>query len=442
MANIKAAQSGNWSDTSTWQGGVLPGLDDIAIANSYTVTIDQDISVQTLSNSTFGSSTAGGFFQITTVGAGVTRNINLSLGLGNAATTYVGTTTGLLRISATSGTIDFGSANITGGSVTSRPVLIVIGSNITVKTTGNASASVTSSNAIQISNLAVNVTLIVNDVTVFGIVLAAQRSTFICNNITGGSANSSYGLFISGRYCVIEANTVTGGSSAGESGTIIVQSVGNALSIKNLIGGTGLGALALSYSFYTNNILKVENVYAGAAPAISLTNLNNDFMLFVVTGEVVASSTANAIVNTNVPNAEFRFLGPLIDTPERKAVRCLKFTLTGEAGSLTSISTYDSTGAPITLSNYHPDSPAPSNVRKGVLYGPNNQLTGAMSVPAPQSVSLGVPVDGTVGSAVLSGEDVLNSEIAPNVAIKTRINNIATVSSTGEQLKAALTSST
>jgi hypothetical protein len=179
MANIKAAQSGNWSDTSTWQGGALPGLDDIAIANSYTVTIDQDISVQTLSNSTFGSSTDGGFFQITTVGAGVTRNINLSLGLGNAATTYVGTTTGLLRISATSGTIDFGSANITGGSLTNRPVLIVIGSNITVKTTGNASASVTSSNAIQISNLAVNVTLIVNDVTVFGIVLAAQRSTFI-----------------------------------------------------------------------------------------------------------------------------------------------------------------------------------------------------------------------------------------------------------------------
>jgi hypothetical protein len=345
---------------------------------------------------------------------------------------------GLLRISATSGTIDFGSADITGGSVLSRPTLIVIGSNITVKTTGNANASVSSSNAIQISAPAVSVTLIVNDVTVFGITSSAPNSTFICNDITGGSATSSYGLFISGRYCVIEANTVTGGSSAGTSGSIFVQSVGNALYIKNLIGGTGAGARALNYNFYTNNVLTVENVYAGVASAISLVSFTNEFMIFVVTGEVVASSTSPAIVNTNAPSAEFRFLGPLIDTPERKAVQCLRFTLAGEAGSLTSISTYDSTGAPLILKNYHSDSPPPSDVREGVTYGPNNQLVGTMSVPDPMSVAVGVAVDGATGSAVLTGSDVLSSEISSGVTIAERINNSATIASTGNQLQAGL----
>jgi hypothetical protein len=53
MANIKAAQSGNWSSTTTWQGGVLPGPADIAIANGFIVTIDQYIQIKILSNSTF-----------------------------------------------------------------------------------------------------------------------------------------------------------------------------------------------------------------------------------------------------------------------------------------------------------------------------------------------------------------------------------------------------
>jgi hypothetical protein len=49
-----------------------------------------------------------------------------------------------------------------------------------------------------------------------------------------------------------------------------------------------------------------------------------------------------------------------------------------------------------------------------------------------------VPVDGELGTAVLTGDAVFESEIAPGVPIKTRINNIATISSTGEQLKAGL----
>jgi hypothetical protein len=45
--------------------------------------------------------------------------------------------------------------------------------------------------------------------------------------------------------------------------------------------------------------------------------------------------------------------------------------------------------------------PATTNVRTGIVYGPTNNLTGTCAVPPANTVSLGVPVDNTVGTASL-----------------------------------------
>jgi hypothetical protein len=45
--------------------------------------------------------------------------------------------------------------------------------------------------------------------------------------------------------------------------------------------------------------------------------------------------------------------------------------------------------------------PATTNVRTGIVYGPTNNLTGTCAVPPAAAVSLGVPVDNTVGTASL-----------------------------------------
>jgi len=72
-------------------------------------------------------------------------------------------------------------------------------------------------------------------------------------------------------------------------------------------------------------------------------------------------------------------------------------------------------GSASTISLLSPDQvtgvPSGSDVRIGVIYGPGNELTGSMNVPHPNSVSWGVAIDQTTGSALVKPEDIWNVAI-------------------------------
>jgi len=50
MALRVAVATGNWSNPAIWNGGVLPQAGDVVASNNFTVTIDQNINVDTLTN--------------------------------------------------------------------------------------------------------------------------------------------------------------------------------------------------------------------------------------------------------------------------------------------------------------------------------------------------------------------------------------------------------
>jgi hypothetical protein len=85
--------------------------------------------------------------------------------------------------------------------------------------------------------------------------------------------------------------------------------------------------------------------------------------------------------------------------------------------------------------------PATTNVKTGIVYGPTNNLTGTCAVPPAAAVSLGVPVDNTVGTGYLNATDIWNVPLAsittPN-SIGERLKDASTVQSTGAQLAAFL----
>ena len=86
------------------------------------------------------------------------------------------------------------------------------------------------------------------------------------------------------------------------------------------------------------------------------------------------------------------------------------------------------------------DLPNGNDVRLGVTYGAG-AFTGTIAVPPANRVSVGVPVDNTTGTAVLTAEDVWNAQTsAMNTegSIGKRLKNASTVQSTGDQLSSAL----
>lgn len=83
-----------------------------------------------------------------------------------------------------------------------------------------------------------------------------------------------------------------------------------------------------------------------------------------------------------------------------------------------------------TLGEVAADYPATTDVRDLVAYN-FGALTGTLKVPPPGSVALGVPTDNTTGTAALSPTALLGA------ALLTRLENCATVETTGEQIAAA-----
>lgn len=86
------------------------------------------------------------------------------------------------------------------------------------------------------------------------------------------------------------------------------------------------------------------------------------------------------------------------------------------------------------------DLPSEEDVRLGTTYGAS-AYTGSLSVPPTNRVSAGIPVDNTVGTAVLTPEDVWNAQTSAmntDGSIGKRLKNAATVQSTGDQLSSSL----
>jgi hypothetical protein len=367
---------------------VLPGPNDIAIANNFTVTIDQNIAVQTLSNSTFGTSTAGGFFQITTVGVGVTRNATMSLGLGNSAGTYIGATGGLLRISATSGTVDLGSTNIRGGFTLNHITLLVSGAGVTVRTTGSCLGGGNSGT--------------------LGVSVTGNSAILYLGDV--GSNGVGFGLGITGT-----------------SVTAYVQNVNNPPNNQGSAGGITWGGG--SGVLYTKNIFGSSSVFSGTNSAGVFIAANG--CAVYVDGQATAGTVSPAFYTTAI--GTYHFKGPLIHSWNSVAPVCAPNWKFLPATSDTYYQVYDSSQGSYTLSaSAVGPYPEEGDVRDAVSYG--GTLSGELDIPASSEVSYGALVGNTTGTASLTQSDVASAEVALGVTLSSKLLNSATVGTTGEQI--------
>lgn len=185
MAERWAVASGNWSNTATWNGGTLPGSGDDVYANNFTVTIDQDVTANSLRIIAGTTAVQGGGF---THPSGTHAVTLASLTVG----AFTGSSTYLLRLA--------------GGTVT-----VSVASTVT----GDTSSTGSEPTAIEVSG----------------------GTHVITADITGGSTSTAYGVNVSGASAQVTINgAVTGGSGVSAHGAYVLGS-GARLTVNGSIEG-------------------------------------------------------------------------------------------------------------------------------------------------------------------------------------------------------------
>lgn len=374
MADRYAVKTGVWSDTTVWDGGTLPTTGDNVRSNTFTVTINQDINVNTLTNTALAPASAGGGFQVTQSGVTITSNV-----VGGTTTNA----TALTYNMGVSGSVSTLNGNITGGTINVSPGVTVAGS-----------AAVT--------------------ININGIVTGGS--------VPGGSSANSTGLAISNGLSIINIiGDVYPGPSGNGRGIVcssgILNIVGNVYG-----GGVNVGIDAAGTINLTGNAIGGTSNFA----------ISNGSLTTVLTGSFNAIGSSNSTVaalSSTVNASEFKVQN-IVNTTRAVAIsgRVRLSTVNPTCIVITPA------GTNLTLTDPNiTNPPTASNVRFGTVYG-GGAFTGTMIVPTASAVSYGVPVDNTVGTSLLNPQDLFNAISSSSDPVAVRLRNTSTVQITGDQI--------
>jgi hypothetical protein len=379
MANYKAVASGNWSALATWQDNssgsflastVLPGASDVVYFNNFTVQMNVDATVLQIRNNSITGVTAGGSGVIS-----ASRTINADL--------FHFATTSLITVSATSPSV----VNITGNMPGSAPA----GSNSRgLNITGNCTVNYVGNVVSTTSNI---------NTGARGIIVGAGATINLTGDCSAGGANTSLGTINSSDGIHLENNST-------------LNMVGNVFGGFANAGNSGIRLVG------TNQTISIT----GNVNGLSGTSITTPNPAVLLNGTAVFSITGNLSAGQNAP----ALYGPTATT----AVQVFGNVQNASNGYMATIAPYVYLDAAVTQWEFRKSNlttntlytpgvatghPATNNVRTGIVYGPTNNLTGTCAVPPAAAVSLGVPVDNTVGTASLDANAlaiVLNASLS------------------------------
>jgi len=193
MANRFARKTGNsnasdvWSDTPSGTAGAqfIPGVGDVAIANSYTITVNVNTTCDAVRNDTTGGATNGGTFLLSD-GVTLTANVYAGTPTNTGAVQYAGSTSATLI-----------GDTVAGGGSGSYGIHHSGTGTLTV--TGNVTGGSGSNNC-------------------YGIYNASKGTAAISGNVIGGSGTNAVGAYNTSTGTLTVTGSVTGGSGSGATG--------------------------------------------------------------------------------------------------------------------------------------------------------------------------------------------------------------------------------
>lgn len=382
MAIRWAVASGNWSNTATWDGGTLPTSADDVFANNFTVTVDQDITVITLRNTsnTSPAITQGGSFVVS--GSTGTRNITLtgtrqSVSFNNSGLWQASSTLTLFNVTATSGfTLNLSSPAASPN--TGVGFLVTINGNCTINYSG-----VMNQNPSFFTQFVANAPASNGNLTIVG------------NPVGTPNGNSVVHILAPGYTLNVVGNVTAGGGIA-----VLLQQAATV----NITGNvTAAGANAIEWNGGSGGVVNVTGNVTAATGAGIFNNSTSQTI--VINGNVTASSSNNGIIGNTIGTI-VRVNGNLTNVNDCMAVFAIKMRISPTTQQTWTFQT-GSGNRQLSTSNVFSGYPSVSDVRSGVVYA-SGSLTGTCNVPAAASVAFGVPVDNTTGTAIITRAQLIS----------------------------------
>jgi hypothetical protein len=375
MANRYAVSTGDWSNPAIWDGGTLPQASDVVRHNGFTVTIDQNITVDELTNNAAAPAVAGGSF-LSTINVVINADIKER------------TTSTLYNINGGSSVTINGDC-VSNPSVGSGSKAVAINTALTLTVNGsviggalNASTEFATNNQAIFVN-SVNVNIVVN------------------GTINGGGQSNNASFFNNGIYSNSTSTMIT------VTGTI------NGSPTNSSAANTKAGIAVLS----TNSTIIVNGVVNGIQSAAIYTTNATTFVS--VDGTISSSGIRYAIETSNLILKDVTVYNTIRN--QFVGITNLLIHSTGDVILIQNTETIGDTKSLYTaglLTGY----PLEAKVEDGAVYGPSNEFEGTLS-----------PVN--IDTAQLA-EDLLTELSTSSNALAERLRNVSTVQTTGSQLTA------
>jgi hypothetical protein len=399
--------------------------------------------------------------------ANVTTSRTLTIGAGGLTCASFNT---LMTMSSAAGTIVNFNGNFRGPYTSSTSIF---GINITGLGTYNFTGNILKVFDYQGGSTAINVNSACT-VNVYGNVFGPGGNNMGHINMSGngatvnifGNLEAAGGLYDTGVVRITGASNlnvygnVSGtpdpNISYGHVGIWCSNSGANIVVVGNVIGspaqGTqGQGNRAGMFVGAANSVHITGNVTAGSFWLGSDTRFYGIYIgsvpTLTIVGTLQASLRTHALITVasiytrEVYGYNYQLSGPFVSGPSGEMPYQMAFLKL-----ISNISNYyqfrDLNLNPTSMlsPNTVLDLPLPNNVRSGTSYGSGNYI-GTLAVPSANRVSAGIAVDNTVGTAILTGADVWNTQTSTlNVAgsVGIRLKNVATIGMVGAQLEAFL----
>jgi hypothetical protein len=226
--------------------------------------------------------------------------------------------------------------------------------------------------------------------------------TVITGNINGGESVNAVGVFMNGTFNDKAVEPIIYGNIFGgiAGGAVGLGARGDRAQRPTIYGNISAGTAASGINLATNQTTSVINVY-GNITANGAVACSQGGPLYVY-GTVTASNNFYGAISTIAYVA-----GALINVAGNWAIFSPKlFVATDDTLQFTLNNQTPGDDILLYSANSFVGIPSGSDVRTGVVYGPSDDLTGTLAVPPSGSVALGVPVDNTVGTAIINVQDM------------------------------------